>query len=57
MNVTEENITTRILRNDIGIVTLKKKYVKTRRELDLSSTMSSPRTGVLSLIRFNSGQD
>ena len=25
--------------------------------LDLHSTMSSPRTGVLSLIRFNSGQD
>ena len=26
-------------------------------KLDLRSTMSSPRTGVLSLIRFNSGQD
>ena len=28
-----------------------------KKELDLRSTMSSPRTGILSLIRFNSGQD
>ena len=26
-------------------------------KLDLRSTMSSPRTGILSLIRFNPGQD
>ena len=26
-------------------------------KLDLRSTMSSPRTGILSLIRFNSGQN
>ena len=30
---------------------------KKRKRLDLRSTMSSPRSGILSLIRFNSGQD
>ena len=33
------------------------KFINYKVQLDLRSTMSSPRTGILSLIRFSSGQD
>ena len=43
----------KLIRNKIYIL----ENINNKMKLDMCSTMSSLRTGILSLIRFNSGQD
>ena len=42
-------------KNQVGV--RQSDSIASKYQLDLRSTMSSPRTGILSLIRFNSGHD